>query len=424
MKKHIATKIIMIFILLAIACPLLSQTYRAFRREVQDIVENKTRFKVGPFRLYPQIRLRDVGYDGNVYRWQDDNNPISDYTATLSPVLQVHTLFSNWLILSLEENPEYIHYFKVTRERAFNNSIVPGIKMLLFKRFVLSGQYSYQNRRRRASSEFDVRTNELTKRYTGRFFYETARRTMIGFSGSIRKTSYEDITLPGEEIYRFRYLNREERSGSMEFYYRLFSRSTFFITAGYTEYKFDDIDAQWHNSHSYQVSTGLRFPLIGRMRGAVSVGYKQLVPKTKELKGFSGFVGSSSLNLRTGRFALRLGYSRNSQFSFWTSNIYFLEDRYSPGISFYLARFLKIDYNFSYGENRYQEPDILRFPDGRVEEVKRIDIHKSHSVGFAVRVVGRMGIGISLTFWKVTSNFYFRGNREQLFVGFYLTQDF
>ncbi len=424
MKNKINIRIGIIFIFLALVSPIFSQTYRSFRSEIQDIIENKTRFKIGPFRLYPQIRLRNIGYDGNVFRQHEDYDPVSDYTATISPVLQVHTLFSNWLILSLEENPEYIHYFKVKRERALNNSITQGIKILLMKRFVLSGRYLYQNRTRRASSEFDVRVDELTKGYKGRIFYETARRTMIGLSGSIRKTSYEDITLPEEEIYLSRLLNREERSGSMEFYYRLFSRSTFFITAGYTEYRFDDIETQWRNSHSYKVSTGLRFPLLGRMRGTVSVGYKQLVPQTKDLKGFSGFVGSSSLDLRAGRFAFRLGYSRNSHFSYSTSNIYFLEDRYSPGVSFYLARFLKIDYNFSYGENRYPEPEILRFPDGRVEEVKRRDIHKSHSVGFAVRVMGRMGIGISLTFWEVASNFYLRGNREQMFVGFYLTQDF
>jgi len=409
---------------LILAVPLFSQSYEAFRSERENILLKKSLFKFGPFRLYPRLRLRDIGYDGNVYRDHGDEGPVSDYTATLSLVIQTHVLFSNWLILSFEENPEYIHYFKIKRERALNNSFSPRIKMLLFNRFVLSGQYSYQNRRRRGSSEFDIRSDELTKRYTGRIFYETARRTMIGFSGSIRKISYEDITLPGEEIYHFRNLNREERLGAMQFYYRLSSRSTFFITAGYTEYKFDDIETQWRNAHSYQASTGLRFPLLGHMRGAVSVGYKQFVPQSKELKGFSTFIGSSSLDLRTGRFALRLGYSRNSHFSYSTSNVYFLEDRFRPGVTFYLAHFLKIDYNFSYGENRYPEPEILRFPDGRVEELKRRDIHKSHSVGFAVRIVGRMGVGISLTFWERASNFYLRGNREQMFIGMYLTQNF
>lgn len=424
MKKNVAIRIGIIFIFLALVSPIFSQTYRSFRSEVQDIVENKTRFKIGPFRLYPQIRFRDIGYDGNVYRQLEKDDTISDYTATLSPVLQVHTLFRNWLIVSLEENLEYIHYFKVEKERALNNSITPGVKILLFKRFVLSGQYSYRNRKRRASSEFDVRVKEIAREYTGSFFYETARQTMFGFSGSSRKISYEDITLPGQKIYLSRQLDREEKTGLVEFYYRLFPRSTFFLNAGYTEYRFDDIETQWRNSHSYQVSTGLRFLLIGSMRGSVSVGYKQLVPWTKDLEGFSGFVGRSSLDLRAGCFALRLGYSRDSHFSFWTSDMYFIEDRYSPGVSFYLARFLKIDYNFSYGENRYPEPEILYYPDGRVEKVKRKDIYQTHSIGFAVRISGNTGIGISLTFWKVDSSFYLRGNREQMFVGMYVTQDF
>ena len=54
-------------------------------------------------------------------------------------------------------------------------------------------------------------------------YFTPEREKTINWHAQIHETSYEDITLPGEEIYRFRHLNREERSGAMEFYYRLFS---------------------------------------------------------------------------------------------------------------------------------------------------------------------------------------------------------
>lgn len=424
MKRNLFPLIGLIGLFLMLSFPLFGQSYRAFHSDVQNILKKKSRFKFGPFRIYPQIHVRDIGYDGNVFRQQKADNPVSDYTATFSPVIQVNSLLSDWIILSLEENPEYVHYIKVKRERAWNNSITSGIKLLLLKRFVLSGRYYYSRRKRRGTSEFDVRARERSSGYTGRFFFETARGSMLGLTGSVQKISYEDINLPGEEISLSKWLNREERSGAAEFYYRLFSRSDFFITAGYTLYRFQNESARWRDSYSYQVYTGLRFPLLGRMRGTLSVGYKEFSPEAKELKGFSGLVGNASLNYRTGRFAFRMGLSRDSQFSYWTTNVYYIENRYTPGISFYLTRFLKLDYNLSYGENRYSEPDILRYPDGRAEEVKRRDVYKTQSLGLVVRILGQMGVGVSVNFWKVTSNFYQRGNREQFFVAAYLTQEF
>ncbi|MCJ7679157.1 MAG: hypothetical protein MUP70_00385, partial [Candidatus Aminicenantes bacterium] len=81
-------------------------------------------------------------------------------------------------------------------------------------------------------------------------------------------------------------------------------------------------------------------------------------------------------------------------------------------------------YSFSYGKNRYLEPDPITLENGTIDLVKRRDVYKTHTVGFAVRVIGRTGIGISLSQWTVDSNFYLRGARSQLFIGAYLIQNF
>ena len=237
MKRNIISLLLMIFLF---SGPGYGQTYRSFRYELDQITK-KARWKVGPFRIYPTIQFRNIGYDDNVYYQREEDGPISDYTVTISPEIKTYLLFRNYLILSFTENPSYVYYFKQKRERRWNNTISPEFKLLLLNRFVVSGCYSYNNRRRRASSEFDVRANEMIKGYYGSFFYETARRTSFGFSGSVRKISYEDITLPGQEIYFSRVLNREERNGRFEFYYRVFSGSLFFIIWGYTENNFDHV---------------------------------------------------------------------------------------------------------------------------------------------------------------------------------------
>lgn len=398
------------------------QSYQSFKFELDQILK-RAKLRLGPFRILPTINFKNIGYDDNVYYQREEDNPASDFTGTVSPEVKVYFLFRNYLILSFTENPEYVYYFEQKRERRWNNTLSPAFKFLFRNRFVISGNYSYSNRRRRPSSEFDVRANEKTRSYNGRFFYETARRTSFGFSGLIRKISYEDITLPGEEIYLSRALNRKEKSGNFEFYYRVFSESFFFIGGGYTEYKFEHVQSSWRDSSSYQVYSGIRFPLLGRMRGTLSLGYKKLIPRIEGKKGFSGFVGNTGLNFRLWRFGFRLNYNRDCHFSYWTNSIFFIEDRYRGGVSFYIIKFLRVDYNLIYGESNYPEPVMLRMPDGRYEEIKRRDIHRTHIVGFVFRIIRNTGIGLMVNFWERTSNIPGVG-RERMFVGGYVTYEF
>jgi len=398
------------------------QSYQSFRTEFDQILKN-VKLRIGPFRVFPTINFRNIGYDDNVYYQREEDNPISDYTATFSPEVKVYLLFRNFLIISLTENPEYVYYFKQKRERRWNNTISPEIKLLFLNRFVISGRYSYRDRRWRASSEFDVRANELRESYRGSLFYETARRTSFGVSASLEKISYEDITLVGEEIYLSRWLNREERSGNLAFYYRVFSESFFFISGRYTEYKFEHIQSRWRDSYSYQALSGIRFPFLGKVRGTLSLGYKKLLPRIEEKKGFFGLIGNTSFDFRIRRFRLRFQYNRDCHFSYWTNSIYFIEDRYGAGLSFYLTKFLRLDYNFSYGKANYPEVMSLWMPDGRYEEIKRKDVYRIQTAGFVFRIIKNTGIGLMVNFWERESNYYW-ANRNRGFIGGYITYEF
>ena len=401
---------------------LYGQSYRTFQWELEQII-NQTRLRIGPFRIYPTIQLRDIGYDDNVYYQREDDGPVSDFTGTISPSFRVSLVFRNSLILSLTENPEFVFYYKQKRERRWNNTLSPGFRLLLLKRFVISGRYLNRNRRWRATREFDIRANELREGFEGSLFYETARGTSFGVTASSNKISYEDITFPGQEIYLSRRLNREERNGNFEFYYRFSSVSFFFIRGGFTEYIFEHPTSRWRDSYSYQTYAGIRFPLMGKVRGTLSLGYKKLAPRSKEKKAFTGLIGNTSLDFRIGRFNFRISYNRNIYFSYWTESIYFINDRYGAGISFYLTRFLRLDYYYLYGKSHYPELTTLRFPDGSFEELRRKDNDRTHRIGLVFRVIRNTGIGIMANFWERSSNYYFE-NRNRTFIGGYVTYAF
>jgi hypothetical protein len=423
MKRMIRKPAVLLLLVLLGASLALAQDYRPFQTEVNDIQENRSRLKFGPFRFWPRFQLREVGYDGNVYRERAEDDPVRDFTASLAPEFQLNILFSDWIILRLRENPEYVYYYKELRERAWNNTLIPEMKLLFFQRIVFSGSYELSSRRRRGTSEFDVRADEKQKVWRAGLFYETPRGTLFGLSGVKSTVSYEDIFLPGEDIHLARRLNRREVTGNLEIYYPLFSVTDFFLKAGITEYTFDSLESSWRNARSYQVEAGLRFPLLGRIRGLLSLGYKELIPEAEDKSGFSGLYGNTSLEYRAGRFNYRLSYSRDNRFSFWTNNIYFVEQRYGAGISFYLTRFLRLDYNFIYGRSSYPEPELLLQPDGSFAEENRRDLYLIHTIGFVVRLVGNTGVGLNYNIWERDSNYY-RARRSRTFIGGYVTYSF
>ncbi len=386
-------------------------------------IKERIRFKIGPLGITPIIRFKNIGYDSNVYYQHEDNDPVSDFTATFSPEIRAYLLFRDYLILSFVENPEYVYYHEEERERRWNNTLSTEFKLLFLNRFVISGNFYSRDRRRRATSEFDVRANEMISSYSGQLFYETARKTSFGLSGFSRKISYEDVTQPGEEIYLSRDLNRTEAGGIFEFYYRIFAKSFFFTAVELADYEFEHPESRWRDSSSYEVTTGIRFPRLGRVGGILSVGYKRLTPKQGDKESFSGLVGNTRLSFRLWRFSIRLSSEYDCHFSYWTNNVYFAEERYGFGASFYLTRFLRLDYDSSRAKTKYPEPVSVRMPDGSIEEIFRRDRYRTHSVGLAFRIIENTGIGIVANFWERESNYYWE-NRKRRFIGTYITYEF
>ena len=93
------------------------------------------------------------------------------------------------------------------------------------------------------------------------------------------------------------------------------------------------------------------------------------------------------------------------------------------GIFFYLTRFLRLGYNFSYGEGGYPEKISIQMSDGGYEEIKRKDIYRIHTVGFVFRIIRNTGIGMMVNFWERDSN-YFEAGRDRMFIDRHITYEF
>ena len=408
--------------LIVISCARLAsaQGYQTFRAQL-DNIRTRATWSLGPFWIWPSLQL-NVGYDDNIYGTYGNRPPVADYTASLSIPINVYLPFRDWLILSLSDSPQYDYFLDVDKERAFNNSYSAGARVLLFNRFVVSGTYGVSRTKFRQFGEIDRRIFQELRSSSGSIFLETARGSSFGFTAAIRDYAYEDVTLEGAEMPLSITLDREEKDGRVEFYYPIFTDSSFFINAGYTEYKFVNPQGSFRDSYSYQINSGIALPLLGRARGTLSLGYRKLVPRDKDFRGFSGSVGSTSVEFRLGRLNLRVRYFRDIPFSYG-STIFYISNNYGTGLSLYLSSLIRLDYDFSYGGGRYPEATAITLPDGTREVVERNDIYRGHSASIVFRIIRNTGLGLSAIYSERNSS-YDLWDSTRLTVGFFLTYEF
>ena len=235
---------------------------------------------------------------------------------------------------------------------------------------------------------------------------------------------YKDVDFLNQNFLFSRSLNREEQSIHFELYYNILDKKgDMFLRAGYTDYKFKSSQASFRNSQSYQVYTGIHLPLLGLIRGTLSVGYKKLTPRSMKEQGFDGLVVNTNLRMKWSNLVFQINYRRDFQFSYWTKNIYYHEDILGGGVQYYLKKIIRLDYYLNYGRSRYPKPTQYLGPRGEMKEIFRADEYQIHTAGIVFKIKKEFGLGISLNFWKRDSNYYLE-NRERMFIGIFLTNDF
>jgi hypothetical protein len=415
---HLAAALLVLFA----AAPLSGQSYRGFREDY-DSIREKARLRLGPLRLVPAFRLSEAGYDSNVYYREEGSEVVGDATATLSPELAGYWLSGGSFILSVTESPEYLFYAREEGLRAFSNSFSAGLRWLLLRNLSLSGDYHVLSHVRRSMSELDRRIRDTMTGGQAGLFFETARGTAVGFTGAVDDFRYEDVASDAPDDIYARALDRRESSAAFEVYYRVFSQSHLFATAGWTRYEFVFEESAWRDADAFKVTGGFRFPLTGRARGTVLLGWKSFRPDSPDREPFSGLVAATGVAFRAGRFAVTLGFDRDSAFSYNESAYYYVDSRVRAGLSIYLAPFLRIDGAAQYGTMTYPEPQEVWYDGAVVLVDRREDVQRVFSAGPVVRVTGTVGLGLTYNVYERTSNapgFDVRRN----FVGAFLTYEF
>jgi hypothetical protein len=391
----------------------------SFRGQVESI--RLAKYSLGPVKFLPSFSL-SLQYDSNIYGAAIDRGPLSDYVATLAVPMRFYLVAGDWLIVSLVENPEYVYFFKRSSERSFNNNFSPHVSLLLLHRFVVSAAYLNTRAKQHVWSEFDTRVWQSTKGYTASLAYQTSRDTSIGFYWSAMRLTYESVSPPGAVAPLSQAWDREVRSGRIQFNRTVLANANLFLSFGRSDFRFLNSPTGFRDGSGYQVNAGIQFPVLGRARGLLSLGYSKFTPKAGGRRGFSGLVANTGLDFRLGRLSLRLTLRRDSPFAYGQT-IFFIENWYGAGASFYISSRARLDYNFNYGGGTYPEPVIVTGPDGNPQEITQKDSYQNHSISLVFRLIRNTGLGLTVNYWRRGSNYYlFRTDRY--YAGMFITYDF
>jgi hypothetical protein len=403
--------------LLALAVGLGAQKTAGFREAWDEA--GRARLRFGPFSIVPSLSLQNVGYDDNVYF---ESRGRGDYTATIVPEARVYLPVGHSLLLIVRDAPEYDFYLREKNRRQFSNSYALGAQALLFDFFAARGGYEYEKHRRVLSPEIGSLVTDETRAVEAGLAVETSGRTSLAVSYFRRDVAVEDLGASGGTSLSVAF-NRREKGLALEFRYPISSLSYFFLNTAFTEYAFAAADTAWRDSSAWALSGGLRFPLTGRISGLLALGYKKFSLKSGPFPGFAGLTADTELEARFGRFGVRVHYRRDNPFSFYQNVVYFIQDDYGGGVSFYLTAFLRLDYNYGYGLGDYPRFYTADPVTGLETAVRRRDRHQTHSVGLVMRIFADTGLGLTWSEIRWTSTLP-GWDRQRRFIGATLSRRF
>ena len=378
--------------------------------------------RVGPLRIQPVLYLTDAGYDSNVYGWTE--RAVKDFWLQAGPGISVYVPAGRKIIFSVAESPRYVYFFETKRERAWNNYLQGEIS-LLFNKIFISGGGLLNNYKFRYPFEIDIWPRMKEKGAFGSFLFQAGKRT--SFSVGARATDYEFENLENEFANLKARMNRTEQYVTATGYFQATPRVMFSLGAEYGTIDFDDVAASFGDSESRAVYGGIDFSPMGKVRGSVKVGLKNIVNRTTNRKGFDGFFGSASVSVRIARpLTVRGQYGRDTYFSVWYDNSMVVNNRYGAGASFYvMRRRVRLDYDYSYNRDSYGAGAGVGGASGGAGAAagagseRRID-RIYHSIGIFFRLGESIGIGVrGGTHWCKDSD-YLRESRRT-FAGLSLT---
>ena len=324
--------------------------------------------KLGPIGLNPSLGFHDIGRDTNVFN--DAENPKSDFTATISPRLELVT-HPGPLRFSWTTNSDYVYYQTYSSERGTNlgNTFKADFDFGLFHP---SANANFINSKDRFNREIDARARHQDRTYGAGLRVDLFEGVFA--SAGVRQATY---TFDPNAVFRGQNLattlNRTDdgidAGGGVE----LTPLTAVQVTVSRERSRFDLTPER--NSQTLRVTPTITFNPLAVLSGTASFGYRRFTTHTPDVPDYHGFVSSVTL-VTTAREKHRFDttFGRDLQYSYEEAVPEYIETGLTAGWNWQMTS--AID------SRLYGGRSLLHYRSPSLETGKTDDT--AHSYGFSL----------------------------------------
>ncbi|HUF47150.1 MAG TPA: outer membrane beta-barrel protein [Vicinamibacterales bacterium] len=242
--------------------------------------------RFGSLAISPTLAIRDVGVDTNVL-----GTPDSDPEFTMSFVPGVlGWLRIGRLRLSTETEVEWQYFQKTDEQRSFSVSETAKVELLLaYLTPYASG--TYDNTKRRQTSEFDARVRQKTTGYAGGVTVYPGPRTDVDLQYRRMRYRFGDEVIVGVDLATL--LDRDNTATELNVGYAVTPLTRVVARLVRETDEFDQSDVR--NSDSWSILPGLEFKPSALISGSAHVGYRSFDMREPGSRDFQGVVAAVDL---------------------------------------------------------------------------------------------------------------------------------
>ncbi len=356
----------------------------------------ESRFQLGPIRLEPELNLRNIGYDSNVFGTPE--NPVSDWTATVSAGVDALLPIGRKLYLRGAVLPEYT-WFAELKDRRNLGGHFDGALLALFNRMSLEAGAGSDESLANVSSEIQRPVVSNTSRVYAKSEIDVLRRLSLFGDWEGHDLNYDQPADAGN-AYDVTLLDRRDTvaRGGIRYHFRPWFDIA--VGAEKTRAEFDK-QPEVRDNQSTATVIGIHYD---RPRSFLELWAGQR--KGEALNGsqfptYSGTTGSyfASYFLRR-RLELQAFGSRSIVPGLFVANPYFVEIRNGAGISSAVGSRTTLRLYGEIGTNDYPVEVVV----GGENVTKRADDVKTYGGGFSFRLFRTVHLVIDASESKYTSN--------------------
>jgi hypothetical protein len=320
-------------------------------------IVNAARWKAGPLRYNAALSLFNVGYDSDIYFGMTTSR-VPDYILSVGIPFRIFIPIKKTIVFDISENPQYLFFLKTEKERALNNDFM-GHVCLVFDRVYIQAGGGLSNVKQRLGPELTLNIRQKTKDLNELMLWQVSKGGSVALQFRSSTYKYEN---PADSSYNIsETLNRRENFFNFTTYLQQVSKTRFFLAGEYGSYVFTEAVSRFKDSRSYGIYGGVEFlpspegqgPTNG-VQGTLNLGFKRFNFLDPQTKDYSGLVGNTSVSIGVFKLtSVRAFFSRDVQFSAYSSVAYYIMTNYGGGIFRMLSRRSRVEYDLFFGHGNY-----------------------------------------------------------------------